>query len=205
GQLPAHLARHGEGEHLRQSRHPPAPGAEHTRPYGRDHGHRLRSRLRFPAPRIRDAARPRRLPVHAVDQRRGVDGPRHRSAGIAGRHRRAQPMSSAIAVPMARFLAANINVERKLFGLTFDLDTLWATLAAIVIVIGLGLYLRSKATAGVPGKLQLVWEMGVSAVRKQVDGAIGPCGAAIVPLAVTLFVFILVANWFEDLGIGSDT
>ncbi|HVC69738.1 MAG TPA: F0F1 ATP synthase subunit A [Acidimicrobiales bacterium] len=113
-----------------------------------------------------------------------------------------------LAVPVARFLAANINVgvhvQRKLLGLTVDLDTLWATLAAMVIVIGLGLYLRSRATAGVPGKLQLVWEMGVSAVRKQVEGAIGPRGSAIVPLAVTLFVFILVANWFEALGIGSD-
>jgi F-type H+-transporting ATPase subunit a len=71
-------------------------------------------------------------------------------------------------------------------------------------VIGLGLYLRAKATKGVPGKLQLTWELGVSAVRKQVEGAIGPAGAAVVPLAVSLFVFILVANWFEALGIGSD-
>jgi F-type H+-transporting ATPase subunit a len=117
-------------------------------------------------------------------------------------------VTSTVLLPLGRFLAANINVgvhvERKVLGLTFDLDTLWATGAAMVIVIGLGLYLRSRATAGVPGKLQLVWEMGVSAVRKQVEGSIGPRGAAIVPLAVTLFVFILVANWFEALGIGSD-
>jgi F-type H+-transporting ATPase subunit a len=110
-------------------------------------------------------------------------------------------------LPAGRFLAANINVgehvERKLFGLTVNADTVWATGAAMVIVVSLGLYLRSRATAGVPGKLQLVWEMGVSAVRKQVEGAIGPRGMAVVPLAVTLFVFILVANWFEALGIGS--
>jgi F-type H+-transporting ATPase subunit a len=46
--------------------------------------------------------------------------------------------------------------------------------------------------------------MGVSAVKKQVEGAIGPRGMAVVPLAVALFVFILVANWFESVGIGSD-
>jgi F-type H+-transporting ATPase subunit a len=106
-----------------------------------------------------------------------------------------------------RFLAANINVgehiQKKIFGLTLDLDTLWATGAAMVIVVVLGLYLRSRATAGVPGKLQLVWEMGVSAVGKQVEGSIGPKGMAVVPLAVALFVFILIANWFEALGIGS--
>ncbi len=117
-------------------------------------------------------------------------------------------MTGSFLLPAGRFLAANINVgvhvQRKLLGLTVDLDTLWATAAAMVVVIGLGLYLRSRATAGVPGKLQLVWEMGVSAVRKQVEGSIGPRGAAIVPLAVSLFVFILVANWFEALGIGSD-
>ena len=45
--------------------------------------------------------------------------------------------------------------------------------------------------------------MGVSAVRTQVEGSIGTRGAAVVPLAVALFVFILVANWFEALGIGS--
>jgi len=116
-------------------------------------------------------------------------------------------MSMALILPVMRFLAANItvgdHVQRKLFGLTVDLDTLWATGAAMVIVVALGLSLRSRATAGVPGKLQLVWEMGVSAVSKQVEGAIGPRGMAVVPLAVALFVFILVANWFEALGIGS--
>jgi F-type H+-transporting ATPase subunit a len=107
-----------------------------------------------------------------------------------------------------RFLATDINVgehvQKKLFGLTVDVDTLWATAAAMLVVIVMGLYLRSRATSGVPGKLQLVWEMGVSAVSKQVEGSIGPRGMAVVPLAVTLFIFILVANTFESLGIGSN-
>lgn len=107
-----------------------------------------------------------------------------------------------------RLLAANINVgdhvQRKLGGLTINVDTVWATGAAMLVVIGLGLFLRARATAGVPGKLQLAWEMGVSAVRKQVEGSIGSRGMAVVPLAVALFVFILVANWFEAVGTGSD-
>ena len=36
------------------------------------------------------------------------------------------------------------------------------------------------------------------------EGSIGPRGAAVVPLAVTLFVFILIANWFSVLGVGSE-
>lgn len=104
-------------------------------------------------------------------------------------------------------LAANISVgdhvQRKIFGLTVNVDTLWATAAAMLVVIALGLVLRARATAGVPGKFQLTFELGVSAVRKQIEGSIGERGMAIVPLAVALFLFILVANWFELLGTGS--
>lgn len=103
-----------------------------------------------------------------------------------------------------QLLAANINVGTHVQRAGLDLDTIWSTAVAMAIVIGLGLYLRAKATSGVPGKLQLAWETGVQAVQQQVEGTIGPRGAAVVPLAVTLFVFILVANWFSVLGIGSE-
>jgi F-type H+-transporting ATPase subunit a len=99
---------------------------------------------------------------------------------------------------------ADINVGTHVQRDGLDLDTIWSTLVAMVIVIAMGLYLRSKATSEVPGKLQLAWEMGVEAVQTQVEGTIGPRGAAVVPLAVTLFIFILVANWFSVLGIGSE-
>jgi len=105
---------------------------------------------------------------------------------------------------LTHLLAANINVGTHVQRSGLDLDTIWSTAAAVAIVVGLGLYLRAKATSGVPGKLQLAWETGVQAVQQQVEGTIGPRGAAVVPLAVTLFVFILVANWFSVLGIGSE-
>jgi F-type H+-transporting ATPase subunit a len=105
---------------------------------------------------------------------------------------------------VVHFLAADINVGTHVQRYGLDLDTIWSTGAAMVIVIAMGLYLRAKATSGVPGKLQLAWEMGVEAVQQQVRGTIGPRGAAVVPLAVALFVFILVANWFSVLGIGSE-
>jgi F-type H+-transporting ATPase subunit a len=105
---------------------------------------------------------------------------------------------------VVHFLAADINVGTHVQRYGLDLDTIWSTGAAMVIVIAMGLYLRAKATSAVPGKLQLAWEMGVEAVQQQVRGTIGPRGAAVVPLAVALFVFILVANWFSVLGIGSE-
>ena len=106
--------------------------------------------------------------------------------------------------PIAHVLAVNINVGTHVQRDGLNLDTVWATGAAMVVVIGLGSYLRARVTSGVPGKLQLVWEMGVDAVRRQVEGTIGARGIAVVPLAVALFVFILVANWFSVLGIGSE-
>jgi F-type H+-transporting ATPase subunit a len=110
-------------------------------------------------------------------------------------------------VLMRSLMAVNItvgtHVQRKLFGLTVNLDTAWATGAAVVVVVVLGLLVRRQATSGVPGKFQLAWEMGVSAVRRQVEGSIGPRGSAIVPLATALFVFIIIANFFEIFGVGS--
>lgn len=106
-------------------------------------------------------------------------------------------------IGITHMLAADITVGDHVTRAGLNLDTIWATAVAMVIVIALGTALRRRATSGVPGKFQLVWEMGVSAVSQQVEGSIGPKGAAVVPLALTLFVFILVADWFSVLGIGS--
>jgi len=45
--------------------------------------------------------------------------------------------------------------------------------------------------------------MAAGAVQKQVDDSIGPRGAKVVPLALTLFIFIFTCNLFEVVGIGS--
>lgn len=116
-------------------------------------------------------------------------------------------VNGGASVILRSLLAVNITVGDhiivKVFGLPMDLDTLWATGAAVVVIVALGILLRRQATSGVPGKFQLTWEMGVNAVRKQLAGSIGPSGMAIVPLAVALFVFIFVANFFEIFTIGS--
>jgi F-type H+-transporting ATPase subunit a len=107
----------------------------------------------------------------------------------------------------APLLASDISVgehpQAKLGPLTINVDIVWATIIAGLVVVALGLVLRAKATSGVPGKFQLVWEMTVGAVQRQVDESIGPRGAKVVPLALTLFVFIFTCNLFEVLGIGS--
>ncbi|MFZ0140206.1 MAG: F0F1 ATP synthase subunit A [Aeromicrobium sp.] len=82
-------------------------------------------------------------------------------------------------------------------GLTFNFDTMLSTVIAGSVVIVLGLMLRRSATNEVPGKLQLAWEALVSWVNEQVEGNLGRLNPFVVPLAVSLFVFILVANLVE--------
>jgi F-type H+-transporting ATPase subunit a len=89
------------------------------------------------------------------------------------------------------------HIVIKIGGLAFNLDTIYATVLAAVIVLGLGFWLRSKVTNGVPSRLQLIWEGVVNQVESQVQEQIGPTAPFVVPLAIALFMFILVANWIE--------
>ena len=95
------------------------------------------------------------------------------------------------------------HVQKAIGGVTINWDTVWATGVAALIVIGMGLRLRRTATSGVPGRLQSAWEAMVGAVTQQVEGSIGEAGMKIIPLACTLFVFILVCNLFTLVGLGS--
>ncbi len=100
-------------------------------------------------------------------------------------------------------ITVGVHPQAKWFGLTVNVDIVWATIIAGLIVIAFGLILRAKATSGVPGKFQLCWELAVGAVQRQVNDSIGPRGAQVVPLALTIFVLIFTCNLFEVLGIGS--
>ncbi len=95
------------------------------------------------------------------------------------------------------------HVQRVINGHTFNVDIIWSTLAAMALTFVLAMMLRRQITSGVPGRLQSAWEAGLQAIQNQIAGSIGPRGLAIVPLALTLFVFILICNMFEAVGLGS--
>jgi F-type H+-transporting ATPase subunit a len=103
---------------------------------------------------------------------------------------------------MSDVLAAEIqpghHITAEFAGLTFNLDTIWTTVLAGAIVVISGLIIARKASSGVPTKPQLMWETLIGAIEDQVEDAIGKRVAPfVVPLAVTLFAFILIANWVE--------
>ena len=80
-------------------------------------------------------------------------------------------------------------------GLAFDVDIITSTLLAMAIFLFLGFRMRARVTDGVPGKLQLFWELLVEQVNELADSAVGPEGRRFVPIGVTMFLFILIANW----------
>jgi len=93
------------------------------------------------------------------------------------------------------------HVEAHLFGMTFNLDTIWATFVAGTLVVVLGLvaknYLTKDPEDHVPSKVQLLWEAVVNEVNTQVEDNLGRVHPMAAPLAIALFFFILFANWLE--------
>lgn len=90
--------------------------------------------------------------------------------------------------------------EGEFLGLTFNIDTIIASVLASVILIALGLLVRAKITAGVPNGFQLGFETIVKLIRDQVEQFVGVKVAPfLVPVAISLFVFILTCNWLSVL------
>ncbi len=100
-------------------------------------------------------------------------------------------------------LAVNIpigdHITGKVLGFTLNLDTIWTTVAAALVVLGTGFYVRHRATAGTPSKIQLLWEVVVGAVGDQIETNLGPQYRRIAPLVVGIFTLVLAANWLEIL------
>jgi F-type H+-transporting ATPase subunit a len=88
-------------------------------------------------------------------------------------------------------------------GMTVNTDTVFSTAVAAAITLGLAFFLRAKITSsGVPSGVQLFWEAITTQMRGQIETAIGMRIAPFVlPLAVSLFVFILVSNWIAVLPV----
>jgi F-type H+-transporting ATPase subunit a len=107
-------------------------------------------------------------------------------------------------IPVAADIKIGEHVTRSLFGLTLNVDTIWATCIAGAVVLGLGLFVRAKVSSEDPSKVQLAWEAIVSVVTRQVEDTLGRVNPFVVPLAIALFTFILIANWLELIPSGED-
>lgn len=105
--------------------------------------------------------------------------------------------------PAALNIEVGHHITWHVFGLTWNVDTILATLVAGAIVIGMGFAVRAHVSARNPTGLQLFWETVTGWVERQVEETMGIRTAPfVVPLATTLFVFLLVANWLSLLPTG---
>jgi F-type H+-transporting ATPase subunit a len=85
---------------------------------------------------------------------------------------------------------------------TLNYDSLISSALAVLVTFGVAFWLRSKLRSGEPGKVQAVFELGYDALRNLVKTSVAEDAAFIIPLALTLFLYILVANWIEFLPLG---
>ena len=97
-------------------------------------------------------------------------------------------------------LAADITVgdhpTRHFLGLTFNIDTMYATVIAAVATCGFLYWVARKASSHVPNKTQLITELVINQTRTYVQDAVGHgVPPWLVPLGVSLFFFILFCNW----------
>lgn len=80
---------------------------------------------------------------------------------------------------------------------TLDVDSLVSSGLAILITLVLGFAIAYRLSHGTPGKLQLVLEFLLNYIRGQVEQMIGPTAPFVIPLAATIALYILIANWIE--------
>ncbi len=114
-------------------------------------------------------------------------------------------MSSTTTTPLADTnIEVGTHITGQVFGLTFNVDTIYATVIAGAIVIGLGLFVAVKSDAKNPSKVQLAYEMIITYLTNEVQQSLGRVQRHVVELAFALFTFILVANWFELIPTGDN-
>jgi F-type H+-transporting ATPase subunit a len=79
-------------------------------------------------------------------------------------------------------------------GVALNLGTVRSSAIAAAVVIGVGLWARHRVTAGRPGPVQLAWETAVGVIDRRMPSGSSRTNNMVVPLAISLFGFILVAN-----------
>ena len=82
---------------------------------------------------------------------------------------------------------------------TFNYDSVISSVLAVIVTIAVAFWIRSKLRAGEPGRVQAVFEWGYDQLRSLIRTNVSDDALFIIPLALTLFLYILIANWIEIL------
>ena len=80
---------------------------------------------------------------------------------------------------------------------TFNYDSLISSAIAIAATLAVAFWIRSRLREGEPSKVQAVFEWGYDQLRSLIKTNVSDDALFIIPLAMTLFLYILIANWIE--------
>jgi F-type H+-transporting ATPase subunit a len=80
---------------------------------------------------------------------------------------------------------------------TFNYDTLISSGLAILVTLAIGFGVAYRLRRGTPHKLQMIFELLLSYVRNLTHETVAEDANFILPLAATIFFFILFANWLD--------
>lgn len=87
------------------------------------------------------------------------------------------------------------------FFCTINSDTLISSVIAMALTVVIGLWIARTLQHGRPGKLQMILEALYGYVRGLTAETVSPSAVFIIPVAMTVTFFILVANWLDFLPI----
>ena len=80
---------------------------------------------------------------------------------------------------------------------TLNYDSVISSVIAVAATVAIGFWVRSKLQEGRPGKVQAIFEWGYDQLRGLIKTNVSDDALFIIPLALTLFLYILIANWIE--------
>ena len=105
-------------------------------------------------------------------------------------------MTPAYGALLAAEIKPGEHITREVLGFTINVDTVYTSVLAGILVCVLGWLVVRKASEGVPTKPQIIFEAVTQQVRTYVVQAVGhDVPPWLVPLGFALFFFILFCNW----------
>ena len=80
---------------------------------------------------------------------------------------------------------------------TLNYDSVISSGIAVIATLGIAFWIRSRLREGAPSRVQAIFEWGYDQLRGLIRTNVSENALFIIPLAMTLFLYILIANWIE--------
>jgi len=80
---------------------------------------------------------------------------------------------------------------------TFNYDSVVSSVIAVIATIAIAFWVRSRLREGEPSRIQAIFEWGYDQLRALIRENVSQDALFVIPLAMTLFLYILIANWIE--------